>query len=75
MLSLILLLVTPVASTIPKPQPIVIKVPAADFYRASLKAQLAKLLIDSLIDEGKGKVDIKREDEIRRLCIRLKDAQ
>ena len=58
----------------PKPSaPIVIHVTKEAYVEASLKERLIHELTQSLIDEGRGIVDIPREREIQKLMKQLKE--
>ena len=50
-------------------------VPAAVFERAKIKARLLVLLRDSLYDDARGVVNIARENEIKKLANKLKNAR
>lgn len=50
-------------------------VPAPLLEKAKLKARLLVLLRDSLYDDAKGIVDIARENEIKKLANKLKNAR
>src|SRR5580698_7211345 len=65
-----------VAQECPAPQPskpVVIHVTAAEAPAANLKARLIHELTRSLIDQGRGIVDIPREREIQKLMKQLKE--
>jgi hypothetical protein len=65
-----------VAQECPAPQqatPFVINVTHEEFPIASLKSRLVRLLTDSLIDEGRGLVDVARERQIQKLMKQLKE--
>jgi hypothetical protein len=51
----------------------VIHVTKEEYVEASLKVQLIHLLTQSLIDQGRGIVDIPREREIQKLMKQLKE--
>ena len=76
-LTLVLLLLgfSGVAQECPAPQratPFVIHVTHEEFPIASLKSRLVRLLTDSLIDQGRGLVDIACERQIQKLMKQLK---
>lgn len=63
-----------VAQQCPAPHPttpLVIHVTHEQFPIATLKSRLVALLTDSLIDEGRGLVDVAREHQIQRLMKQL----
>lgn len=63
-----------VAQECPAPQPVtpvVVHITSAELPEASLKARLITLLRDSLMDQGRGKVDLVRETQIRKLMKEL----
>lgn len=53
----------------PKPLRIAISVSREEYPLAKMKADLAQLLVESLVDEGKGMFNAKREEKIRKLMI------
>jgi hypothetical protein len=53
-------------------EPETIKVPAASFQKDSLKVRLMGLLLESMRDEGRGIVDLRREREIQKIMGELK---
>jgi hypothetical protein len=64
------------AQECPAPQPAtpaVIHVTKEEYVEASLKVRLIHLLTQSLIDQGRGMVDIPREREIQKLMKQLKE--
>ena len=64
------------AQECPAPQPskpVVIHVTAAEAPAANLKSRLIRELTRSLIDQGRGIVDIPREREIQKLMKQLKE--
>ena len=76
-LTLVLLLLghSGVAQECPAPKratPFVIHVTHEEFPIASLKSRLVRLLTDSLIDQGRGLVDIARERQIEKLMKQLR---
>jgi hypothetical protein len=75
-LALVLLGHSGVAQECPAPQratPAVIHVTPEEYPIASLKSRLVRLLTDSLIDEGRGLVDVTREGQIQKLMKQLKE--
>ncbi len=58
--------------TCSEPQPHAVHVPRAILERSKLKAKLLNLLHDSLYDDENGIVNVKREEEIRKLANKLK---
>jgi hypothetical protein len=75
-LMLVLLGHSGVAQECPAPQPAtpaVIHVKRDEYFIASLKSRLIRLLTDSLIDEGRGLVDVARESQIQKLMKQLKE--
>lgn len=54
------------------PTPVVIHVTREEYPIASLKSRLISLLTDSLIDEGRGLVNVGRERQIQKLMKQLK---
>jgi len=75
-LALVLLGHFGVAQECPVPQPAtppVIHVTREEYPIASLKSRLIRLLADSLIDEGRGLVDVTREHQIQYLMKQLKE--
>lgn len=50
-----------------------IHVPHEEYFIASLKSRLIRLLTDSLIDEGRGLVDVARERQIQKLMKQIKE--
>lgn len=74
--ALVLLGHSGVAQECPAPQPApsaVIHVTREEYPIASLKSRLVRLLTDSLIDEGRGLVDVARERQIQKLMKQLKE--
>jgi hypothetical protein len=74
-LALVLLGQSGVAQECPAPQPAtppVIHVTREEYPIASLKSHLIRLLAESLIDEGRGLVDVARERQIQKLMKQLK---
>jgi hypothetical protein len=59
--------------TCSQPQPHAVHVPRAILERSKLKAKLLNLLHDSLYDDENGIVNVKREEEIRKLANKLKN--
>lgn len=53
--------------------PVVIHVTHEEYPIASLKSRLIQLLTDSLIDEGRGLVDVAREGQIQKLMKQIKE--
>lgn len=53
--------------------PVIIHVTHEEFAIASLKSRLIRLLTDSLIDEGHGRVDVARERQIQKLMKQIKE--
>ena len=75
-LALVLLGCSGVAQECPAPQratPAVIHVTPEEYPIASLKSHLIRLLTDSLIDEGRGLVDVARERQIGKMMKQLKE--
>jgi hypothetical protein len=75
-LALVLLGHSGVAQECPAPQPAtppVIHVTREEYPIASLKSRLIRLLAESLIDEGRGLVDVARERQIQKLMKQLKE--
>jgi hypothetical protein len=75
-LALVLLEYSAVAQECPAPHPAtpgIIHVPHEEYFIASLKSRLIRLLTDSLIDEGRGLVDIARERQIQKLMKQIKE--
>jgi hypothetical protein len=75
-LALVLLGHSAVAQECPAPQPaipVIVHVPHREYLIASLKSRLIHLLTDSLIDEGRGLVDVARERQIQNLMKQLKE--
>ena len=75
-LVLVLLGHSGVAQECPVPQPaipVVIHVTHEEYPVASLKSRLIRVLTDSLIDEGRGLVDVAREREIQKLMKQIKE--
>ena len=75
-LALVLLGHSGVAQECPAPQPAtppVIHVTREEYPIASLKSHLIRLLAESLIDEGRGLVDVARERQIQKLMKQLKE--
>lgn len=75
-LALVLLGYSAVAQECPAPRPpspVVIHVPHEEYFIASLKSRLIHLLTDSLIDEGRGLVDVARERQIQKLMKQMKE--
>ena len=73
-LVLVLLGSSVVAQECPAPHsttPVVIQVTHEEYPIASLKSRLVHLLADSLIDEGRGLVDVAREHQIQHLMKQL----
>ena len=73
--ALVLLGYSAVAQECPAPHPstpVVIHVPHEEYLIASLKSRLIRLLTDSLIDEGRGLVDVSRERQIQKLMKQIK---
>jgi hypothetical protein len=54
-------------------EPVAIRVPPTILERAKLKARLLNLLRESLNDDAKGIVNMARENEIRKLAVKLKN--
>ncbi len=74
-LALVLLGYSAVAQECPASHPttpVIIHVPHEDYFIASLKSRLIRLLTDSLIDEGRGLVDVARERQIENLMKQIK---
>jgi hypothetical protein len=74
-LTLVLLGHSGVAQECPATQPAtppVIHVTREEYPIASLKSRLIRLLAESLIDEGRGLVDVARERQIQKLMKQLK---
>lgn len=64
-----------VAQECPAPHPatpVMIHVPHEEYFIASLKSRLIRLLTESLIDEGRGLVDVARERQIQNLMKQIK---
>ena len=59
--------------TCAQPQPHAVHVPRAILERSKLKAKLLNLLHDSLYDDENGIVNVKREEEIKKLANQLKN--
>jgi len=77
-LALVLVLLGPsaIAQECPMPHrvtPVLIHVTHQEYPIASLKSRLIHLLTDSLIDEGRGLVDVTREHQIQYLMKQLKE--
>lgn len=53
--------------------PVVIHVTNEEYPIASLKSRLIHVLTDSLIDEGRGLVDVARERQIQKLMKQIKE--
>lgn len=65
-----------VAQECPAPHPatpVVIHMTHEEYPIASLKSRLIQLLTDSLIDEGRGLVDVARERQIQKLMKQIKE--
>jgi hypothetical protein len=74
-IALALLGLSGVAQECPAPHPAtapVIHVTREEYPIASLKSRLIRLLADSLIDEGRGLVNVARERQIQKLMKQLK---
>jgi hypothetical protein len=74
-LALVLLGHSAAAQECPAPQPaipVIVHVPHQEYFVASLKSRLIQLLTDSLIDEGRGLVDVARERRIQNLMKQIK---
>jgi hypothetical protein len=75
-LALVLLEYSAVAQECPASHPatpVTIHVPHEEYFIASLKSRLIRLLTDSLIDEGRGLVDVARERQIQKLMKQIKE--
>ena len=75
-LALVLLEYSAVAQECPASHPatpVTIHVPHEEYFIASLKSRLIRLLTDSLIDEGHGLVDVARERQIQKLMKQIKE--
>jgi hypothetical protein len=75
-LTLVLLGHAGVAQECPAPQPStppVIHVTREEYPIASLKSRLIRLLTDSLVDQGRGLVDVARERQIQKEMKQLKE--
>ncbi len=75
-LALVLLEYSAVAQECPASHPatpVIIHVPHEEYFIASLKSRLIRLLTDSLIDEGRGLVDVARERQIQKLMKQIKE--
>jgi hypothetical protein len=75
-LALVLLGYSAVAQERPASQPaipVIVHVPHDEYYIASLKPRLIRLLTDSLIAEGRGLVDLTRERQIQNLMKQIKE--
>ncbi len=75
-LALVLLEYSAVAQECPASHPatpVIIHVPHEEYFIASLKSRLIRLLTDSLIDEGRGLVDVARERQIEKLMKQIKE--
>jgi hypothetical protein len=59
--------------TCSQPEPHTVHVPRAILERSKLKVKLLNLLHDSLYDDENGIVNVKREEEIRKLANKLKN--
>ena len=58
----------------PQPStPVVIHVTNEEYPIASLKSRLIRVLTDSLIDEGRGLVDVARERQIQKLMKQVRE--
>jgi len=60
-------------TTCSQPQTHTVHVPRAILERSKLKAKLLNLLHDSLYDDENGIVNVKREEEIKKLANKLKN--
>ena len=75
-LVLVLLGHSGVAQECPVPQPatpVVIHVTHEEYPIASLRSRLIRVFTDSLIDEGRGLVDVARERQIQKLMKQIKE--
>jgi hypothetical protein len=77
-LALVLLGHSGVAQECPAPQPatpavVHVHVTHEEYPIASLKSRLIRLLTESLIDEGRGLVDVSRERQIQKLMRQVKE--